>query len=110
MRLWLCTTLMVFALPLAAKAKPISYVGGVMAMQENDETGHTLSLDYTLSPNYAVGLYAKQEENGKEFKTIGPQLNTLIKRWNMPDGQANIFNMTGVGDSYYHGTNGASAW
>jgi len=97
-------------LPHYAEAKPISYVGGVMAMQENDETGHTLSLDYTLSPNYAVGLYAKEEENGKHFDTIGPQLNTLIKRWNMPDGQANIFNMTGAGDSHYHGSDNFSAW
>ncbi len=81
-----------------------------MAMQENDETGHTLSLDYTVTKDYAVGLYAKQEEGGKEFKTIGPQLNTLVKRWNMPDGQANIFNMTGAGISHYHAGNGFSAW
>jgi len=93
-----------------AEAKPISYVGGIMAMQENDETGHTLSLDYTLTPDYAVGLYAKQEENGKKFDTIGPQFNTLIKRWNMPDGQANIFNMIGAGDSHYHGDDDFSAW
>lgn len=94
----------------AAQAKPISYPGGVMAMQENDETGHTLSLDYTLTKDYAVGLYAKQEEGGKEFKTIGPQVNTLIKRWNLPDGQGNIFNMSGAGVSHYHGEDSFSAW
>lgn len=79
-------------------------------MQENDETGHTLSLDYTLSPHYAVGFYAKQEVGGKKFYTAGPQINTLLKRWNMPDGQANIFNMSGMGDSHYHGKDGFSAW
>ena len=94
----------------AAEAKPISYVGGTMIMQENDETGNTLSLDYTLSPDYAVALYAKQENGGKEFKTIGPQLNTLIKRWNFPDGQGNIFNMSGAGISHYHGDNRFTAW
>lgn len=96
-----------------AEAKPISYVDGTMVMQENDETGHTLSVDYTLDPNYAIGLYAKQEENekdGKNFKTIGPQFNYLVKRWNMPDGQANIFSMTGAGISYYEGDTQASAW
>ncbi len=94
-----------------ADAKPISYVGGTMAMQENDETGHTLSLDYTVDPSLAVGLYAKKEENQrKDFETIGPQVNYLVKRWNMPDGQANIFSMTGVGVSRYHGDNEASAW
>ena len=66
-------------------------------MQENDETGHTVSMDYsTVTPNYAVGVYAKQdinERNGQDFYTIGPQVNTLIKRWNLPAGQGNIFNM-----------------
>lgn len=110
MKLWFGIVLTALSVPCAAWAKPLSYVGGVMAMQENDETGHTLSLDYTIDPRHAVGLYAKKENGGTEFETIGPQLNTLIKRWNMPDGQANIFNMTGFGDSHYHGTNGFSAW
>jgi hypothetical protein len=93
-----------------AWAKPISYVGGTMIMQENDETGHTLSLDYTLSPNYAVGLYAKKESGGSEFTTVGPQLNTLIKRWNFPDGQGNIFNLTGAGVSELSGESQPSLW
>jgi len=99
------------ASPQHAEAKPISYVGGIMAMQENDETGHTLSLDYTIDPKLAVGLYAKKEGNQqKEFETIGPQVNYLLKRWNMPDGQANIFSMTGAGVSRWHGDNEVSAW
>lgn len=98
------------ALAPAAYAKPISYVNGFMVMQENDETGNTLSLDYTIDPKLAVGLYAKQENGGKEFKTIGPQVNTLIKRWNLPEGQGNIFNMSGAGVSRYHGDNEFSAW
>ena len=41
-------------------AKPLSYVGGTMVMQENDETGNTLSVDYTFDPHFALGLYAKR--------------------------------------------------
>jgi DNA-binding transcriptional MerR regulator len=93
-----------------AEAKPISYVDGVMVMQENDETGYTFSVDYTLSPKYAVGLYAKKEHEGDEFTTFGPQLNTLIKRWNFPGAQGNIFNLTGVGVSRLDGKNEPSAW
>ncbi len=93
-----------------AGAKPLSYPGGLMVMQENDETGHTLSLDYTLSPRYAVGLFAKRESGGMEFTTVGPQVNVLLKRWNMPDGQANIFTMTGIGNTNYKGTDNFSAW
>lgn len=52
-----------------------------MVMQENDETGHTLSIDYTFDPHFAVGLYSKYEIGGDEFWMAGPQLNTLFKRW-----------------------------
>src|SRR5580692_4830265 len=88
------------AVSFSAEAKPISYVDGVMVMQENDETGHTFSVDYTITPNYAVGWYDKWEENekgGKDYSVHGPEFNTLIKRWNLPDGQANIFSSTGAG-------------
>ena len=102
---------LILSVPSLAQAKPISYVGGTMVMQENDETGHTISLDYTFSPNYAIGLYAKKEAGGKnDMTTVGPQLNTLIKRWNLPDGQGNIFNMTGLGVSTLDGKTEPSAW
>ena len=91
-------------------AKPISYVDGFMIMQENDETGHTLSLDYTIDPKLAVGLYAKKETGGDGFVTIGPQVNTLIKRWNFPGAQGNIFNMSGAGVSRLDGDDEFSAW
>jgi hypothetical protein len=81
----------------AAQAKPLSYVGGTMLMQENDETGHTLNLDYTFHPHFAIGLYSKYEIGRDEFWMAGPQLNTLLKRWNLPDGQGNIFAMGGGG-------------
>ncbi len=99
-----------FGMPQSAEAKPISYVDGFMVMQENDETGHTLSLDYTIDPKLAVGLYAKKESGDKDFTTVGPQVNYLVKRWNMPDGQANIFSMTGAGVSQWHGDDQFSAW
>lgn len=93
-----------------AIAKPLSYPGGTMVMQENDETGHTLSLDYTVTPKYAVAVYAKKESGGDDFTTFGPQLNTLVKRWNLPDGQGNIFNMTGMGVSHEGSENEFTAW
>ena len=93
-----------------AEAKPISYVGGTMLMMENDETGHTVSVDYTITPNYAVALYAKKEVGGDEYTTVGPQLNSLVKRWNLPDGQGNIFNLSGAGVSTLDGKAHATAW
>ena len=97
-------------LPPPAQGKPLSYVGGTMVMLENDETGHTLSIDYTFDPHFAIGLYAKDEIGGKKFDTIGPQFNALIKRWNLPDGQGNIFSMTGAGMSRQGSKNEPAAW
>lgn len=96
--------------PQQAEAKPISYVDGFMVMQENDETGHTLSLDYTIDPKLAVGLYAKKESGDKDFTTVGPQVNYLVKRWNFPGAQGNIFSMTGAGVSRFKGDDEFSAW
>lgn len=101
------------SVPHSAWAKPISYVGGVMVMQENDESGHTVSMDYTITPDYAVGWYDRWEDNerdGKDFSVHGPEFNTLIKRWNLPDGQANIFNSTGAGIADRAGRTRGAAW
>jgi len=108
-QLFFCLVLTSLA-ALPAPAKPLSYVGGTMVMQENDETGNTLTADYTFNPNFALGLYAKRDIVGKEFYTIGPQLNTLIKRWNLPAGQGNIFTMTGAGMARQGSNSQPAAW
>jgi hypothetical protein len=108
-QLFFCLVLTSIFAPLAP-AKPLSYVGGTMVMQENDETGNTLTVDYTFNPHFALALYAKRDIGGKEFYTIGPQLNTLIKRWNLPNGQGNIFSMTGAGTSRQGSNSQPAAW
>lgn len=99
-----------FAAVVTSEGKPLSYVGGTMVMQENDETGHSISIDYTFNPRFALAIYSKYEINQDEFWMAGPQLNTLIKRWNLPDGQGNIFNMTGVGEARQGSRNEPAAW
>src|SRR3977135_4317118 len=97
-------------LVLHASAKPLSYVGGTMAMQENDETGHTLTIDYTFNPHFALGVYSKYEIGGNDFWMAGPQLNPVLKRWNLPEGQGNIFSMTGAGMARQGSNNQPAAW
>lgn len=105
----LCLGLAPFA-PISADAKPISYVGGTMVMVENDETGNTASIDYTFSPRAAAALYVKRETGGDRFTTVGPQVNLLAKRWNMPEAQGNIFVMTGAGAAVRGGDTHFAAW
>jgi hypothetical protein len=48
-RLFIVSAIGLIALwPHFSNAKPLSYPGGVMVMQENDQTGNTLSVDYTF--------------------------------------------------------------
>lgn len=108
--LLILSSVLTSAVAVPVQAKPLSYVGGTMVMQENDETGNTLTVDYTFDPHFALGLYAKRDVGGKEFYTIGPQLNTLLKRWNLPDGQGNIFSMTGAGAARQGSANEPAAW
>ena len=81
-----------------------------MVMIENDETGNTASIDYTFSPRAAAALYVKRETGGDDFTTIGPQINVLAKRWNLPDAQGNIFVMTGAGTAVKGGDAHFAAW
>jgi hypothetical protein len=100
-----------FSFTSMAPAKPLSYVGGTMVMQENDETGHTLSIDYTFDPHFALGLYSKYEINqANEFWMAGPQLNWLLKRWNLPEGQGNVFAMSGAGEARQGTRSEPAAW
>src|SRR3954452_22180556 len=101
----------VISLASLAQGKPLSYVGGTMVMQENDETGHTVTIDYTFDPHFALGVYSKYEINQRDdFWMVGPTLNTLIKRWNLPNGQGNIFNMTGGGMARQGNKNELAGW
>ena len=108
-QLFFCFVL-TLALAGPAPAKPLSYVDGTMVMQENDETGNTLTVNYTFNPHFALALYAKRDIGGEEFYTIGPQLNALIKRWNLPEGQGNIFAMSGAGVARQGSRNQPAAW
>jgi hypothetical protein len=109
-KLYLLFILLALGLASLVIAKPLSYIGGTMVMQENDETGHTLSIDYTFDPHFALGLYSKYEIGGREFSTAGPQFNALLKRWNLPDGQGNIFGMAGAGMARQGNRNEPAAW
>ena len=104
------TSALFLAFVLCAKAKPLSYVGGTMLMQENYETGHTVTVDYTFNPHFALGFYSKYEIGGNDFFVGGPQVNTLLKRWNLPDGQGNIFNSSGAGIARQGSNTQPAAW
>jgi hypothetical protein len=68
-----------------------------MLMQENDSGGHTVGMDYTITPRMAVAVHAQRHTRGDNFSMFGPQLNFLVRRWNTPRSQGNIFTNVGGG-------------
>ena len=80
------------AAPLAAR--PVSYPGGVTAMQELDPVMGSALLHYTPSRHYSVGArYLKMREEGVNLG--GAQATWLVNRWNLPSAQANLY-VTGM--------------
>lgn len=96
--------------PSVSVAKPVSYVGGTMLMQENDASQRTVGVDYTIAPNMAVALHVQEHTRGSPFVMLGPQINLLLKRWNMEDAQGNIFTMTGAGTTIDRGDMRPAVW
>ncbi len=93
-----------------ALAKPVSYVDGTAIMQENDEGGSSAGIHYTVTPWMAVAFHAQRHTRASEFTMLGPQLNFLVKRWNLPDGQGNLYTSVGGGTVIENGDMRYAAW
>jgi len=65
-------------------------------MLRNDVNQNSAHIHYTLDTNHSIGLRLRYDREG-DFTFAGAQLNRLIKRWNTPDSQANIYGRFGLG-------------
>lgn len=82
--------LAVIGLPVNAHARPVSYPGGWTVMQMNDMASHSLHIHYSPTARYSVG-YLAEYWRGEDWQFHGVQVNTLLKRWNNPQSQANLY-------------------
>jgi hypothetical protein len=65
-------------------------------MQYNEADNSSLLVHYTIDPKTAVGFRVEDRTYG-DHVFIGGQLNHLVKRWNAPGSQANLYFKTGLG-------------
>lgn len=88
------------ALPLAAAAKPIAFSDGWTVMAEyGTNTMREAQVFYAPAYWWSGGAsYTKLIASDKSFEREMPgvQANYLVKRWNMPAAQANVFAWTGL--------------
>lgn len=82
-----------------AYARPVSYPGGITAMTMNNGDMNSLHLHYSPTAKYSLGYKFEHWRDG-EYTINAVQMNNLLKRWNMPDAQANLYLKSGAGIAY----------
>lgn len=97
------------ALPFAASARPITFADSWMLMSMNDHSEYSLMAIYSPTAQYSVGgrsEYLRDEDAWLHSATY----NRLLYRANMPDAQANVFLLTGIGAAENHGDTDPAAY
>lgn len=83
-------------MPNPLEARPVSYPGGWTFMTMNDGIRNSAHVHY--SPNAKTSLgYLFENWRNKAFNLNAVQVNWLLKRWNQPDSQANVYLKSGIG-------------
>ena len=109
MRLW---TLLIISLiaSLTAHAAPMGFKDSWMTMGDFSKTYRELTANYALTPRDGIGVTSTyMQTNNKSQSQINNELSytRLVKRWNMPEAQANIWFIGGIGETrgnYFSGT------
>jgi hypothetical protein len=95
---------------LTAHAAPMGFKDSWMTMGDFSKTYRELTANYALTPRDAIGVTSTyMQTNNHSQSQINNELTytRLIKRWNMPEAQANIWFIGGVGETtgnYFSGT------
>lgn len=93
----------------AAMARPVSYADGWMAMTMNDKDSNAAQILYSPTAFTAYGIN-QEYMRGPDANLTALQVNFLLKRWNMPDSQANFYLLTGAGAAYGSGETAAAGY
>lgn len=82
--------------PNLAQARPVSYPGGFTVMTMNDADRHSAHLHYSPTAKYSIG-YRAEYWRDSDMQLHALQMNNLLKRWNGPASQANLYLKSGIG-------------
>lgn len=90
-----------------AQARPVSWPGGVTVMAERTGDDAAVLVHYSVDPRVSLGLRQQWTPDGEPART---QLvaTRLVKRWNEPASQANLYARAGLGMAEGPGRTGAA--
>jgi len=77
-------------------SRPVSYPGGWTTTLMNNAYRNALHVHYSPSAKYSIG-YRAEYWREREFSIHSIQINNLLKRWNKPASQANVYLRSGLG-------------
>ena len=77
-------------------ARPISYSGGSTIMSMNGPLKNSIHAHYSPTYKYSVG-YKTEYIRRSQTALNGIQLNNLLKRWNLPAAQGNLYLKSSAG-------------
>ena len=109
MKLWL-VFIASLLLSFTAKAAPMGFKDSWMTMGDFSKTYRELTANYAMTPRDAIGVTSTyMQTNNYSQSQLNNELTytRLVKRWNMPEAQANIWFIGGVGETtgnYFGGT------
>jgi len=103
---YLAAGIVLAALAAPASARPVSYAGGWTGMQENNGMYSSLHVHYSPTATDSIGLYVEQNQDMDQTFT-GLQYNRLVRRWNAPQSQGNLYLKLGAGAADPFGSEGA---
>lgn len=105
----LLLSLALIGLSSTVNARPVSYPGGWTLMLMNDKDANSSHLHYSPSAKYSIG-WKHQYLRESKAHIDAVQVNNLLKRWNKPQEQANLYLKSGVGVARDDGEYGAAAF
>ena len=88
-------------LSLPAFSGPMGFKDSWMAMGDFSPNWQEAFANYALTPRDAIGastLYMRSDDESKSRQLVDATYTRLVKRWNLPDAQANIWFLGGLGN------------
>lgn len=83
-----------------AQAAPMGFKDSWMAMGDLGPNWQDLQVNYALTPRDAVGtayLLMRSDDETQTRRLVEANYTRLVKRWNAPDSQANVWFIGGLG-------------
>lgn len=88
-------------LSLPAFSGPMGFKDSWMAMGDFSPNWQEAFTNYALTPRDAIGastLYMRSDDESKSRQLVDATYTRLVKRWNLPDAQANVWFLGGLGN------------